>query len=108
METKTMEIVRIGDVVIDPERYLVYRHGAAITLTKTEFRILYLMMSTRGKVHTRQQISHFAWGKEELDFPRTIDVHISNIRKKIGKINNKEIITVLKGVGYRLNTEAVN
>lgn len=108
MNNNGMEIVRIGDVVIDPERFLVYRFGTAISLTKTEFRILYLMMSTRGKVHSRQQISLYAWGKDTLDFPRTIDVHISNIRKKIGKINDRDIITVLKGVGYRLNTDAIN
>lgn len=98
-----MKKISIGNLTIDPERYLVYRNGTPITLTKTEFSILYLMMSTNGKIHSRSQISKYVWGREEIDFPRTIDVHISNIRKKIGKLNNYDIITVLKGVGYRLN-----
>lgn len=98
----------MGELVIDPERYVVFRSGAPITLTKTEFRILYLMMSTRGKVHSRRDISEYVWGKKELSFPRTIDVHISNIRKKIGKLNNKDVITVLKGVGYKLSDLTVH
>jgi len=98
-----METINIGELTIDPERFVVYNNGVPISLTKTEFRILYLMMSTNGKVHSREQISEFVWGKKIIDFPRTIDVHISNIRKKVGKINDREVITVLKGVGYKLN-----
>lgn len=52
-----------------------------------------------GKIHSRKDISRFAWGSENLNHPRTIDTHISNIRKKIGRINEREIITVIKGVG---------
>lgn len=103
-----METIQIGEIRIDPERFLVYRDNSAIILTKTEFRILYLMMSTNGKVHSREAISQYVWGKEQLDFPRTIDVHISNIRRKVGKLRNKDIITVLKGVGYKLNDIAIN
>ncbi len=98
-----MKTISIGNLTIDPERYLVYRNGMPITLTKTEFHILYLMMSTNGKVQSRTQISKYVWGREEIDFPRTIDVHICNIRKKVGKLNDNDIITVLKGVGYKLN-----
>lgn len=98
-----MEAIHIGELSIDPERFLVYRSGMPISLTKTEFLILYLLMSTNGKVHSRNQISKYVWGKENLDFPRTIDVHISNIRKKIGKISDIDVITVRKGVGYKLN-----
>ncbi len=98
-----METIHVGNLVIDPERYVVFRNGVSITLTKTEFRILYLMMSTRGKVHSRREIAEYVWGKKELNFPRTIDVHISNIRKKVGRLDNKEVITVLKGVGYKLS-----
>ena len=103
-----METINIGDLTIDPERFLVFRNGSPISLTKTEFRILYLMMSTQGKVHSRQHISQVVWGKEYLDFPRTIDVHISNIRKKIGKLNNRDVITVLKGVGYKFSATISN
>lgn len=99
----SMRQITIGTITIDPERFLVFKEGNPIVLTKTEFYILYLMMSTNGKVHSRQEISKFVWGKEEINFPRTIDVHISNIRKKVGKIDDHDIIIVHKKVGYKYN-----
>ncbi len=98
-----MKTITIGRITIDPERFLVFKNGTPIVLTKTEFYILYLMMSTDGKVHSRQDISKFVWGKEQIDFPRTIDVHISNIRRKIGKVDDHDIIIVYKKVGYKYN-----
>jgi len=98
-----METIIIGDLIIDPDRFLVKKNGIPIQLTKTEFHILYLMMSTQGKIHSREQISKLVWGKEHLDFPRTIDAHISNIRKKIGQIAEQDIIVVRKGIGYKFN-----
>jgi DNA-binding response OmpR family regulator len=98
-----MKPITHGALFIDPERFVVTHEGNSIVLTKTEFYILYLMMNTNGKVHSREQISKHVWGKENINFPRTIDVQISNIRKKIGKINNAEVIISRKGVGYKLN-----
>ncbi len=98
-----MKPITIGGLFIDPERFNVTNNGNSIILTKTEFYILYLMMSTNGKIHSREQISKHVWGKDALDFPRTIDTHISNIRKKIGAINNTDVIIARKGVGYKLN-----
>ena len=99
----SMKQITIGNVTIDPERFLVFKDEIPIALTKTEFYILYLMMSTGGKVHSRREISKFVWGKDEINFPRTIDVHISNIRRKIGKVNDRDIIIVHKKVGYKYN-----
>ena len=101
-----MKTITIGTITIDPERFLVFKQGSPIALTKTEFYILYLMMSTCGKVHSRQDISKYVWGKDQIDFPRTIDVHISNIRKKVGKIEDRDIIIVHKKVGYKYNEPA--
>ena len=98
-----MKRISIDQITIDPERFIVINKDQKIRLTKTEFYILYLMMSTNGKIHSRKEISRFAWGIDTLDHPRTIDTHISNIRKKIGKVNDKDIITVMKGVGYKLD-----
>ena len=98
-----MKRISIDQVTIDPERFIVLKNDQKIRLTKTEFFILYLMMSTNGKIHSRKEITRFAWGSETLDHPRTIDTHISNIRRKIGKVNDREIITVIKGIGYKLD-----
>lgn len=98
-----MKRISIDHITIDPERFIVLKDDQKIVLTKTEFLILYLMMSTKGKIHSRTDISRYAWGMESLDHPRTIDTHISNIRKKLGKVKDKEVITVIKGVGYKLD-----
>lgn len=98
-----MEKITIDRLSIDPERFVVTNDGKNIVLTKTEFLILYLMMSTRGKIHSRNDISRYAWGSEQLHYSRTIDTHISNIRKKIGKVREKNIISVIKGVGYKFD-----
>ena len=98
-----MDVVQVGDLIIDPRRFSLLRNGNPITLTKTEFKILYLLMSKNGYVFSRQQITQHVWGAYILNFPRTIDVHICNIKRKVGKIGDKDVITVLKGVGYKLN-----
>ena len=98
-----MKSITLGKLTIDPDRFNITKNGITILCTKTEFNILYLMMSTNGKIFSREQISKHVWEKETIDFPRTIDVHICNLRKKIGKINNEEIIVSRKGVGYKLN-----
>ncbi|MFA6439735.1 MAG: winged helix-turn-helix domain-containing protein [Bacteriovoracaceae bacterium] len=98
-----MNSITLDNITIDPERFVVIKNGLHIALTKTEFLILYLMMSTRGKIHSRSEISRFALGEESLNNPRTIDTHICNIRKKIGPMKERNIICVIKGVGYKLN-----
>lgn len=98
----SMERIALKQIVIDPERFVVLKDDIRIALTKTEFSILYLMMSSRGRIQSRKDISRFAWGVEDLKRPRTIDTHISNIRKKVGRVDDDEIITVIKGVGYKL------
>lgn len=99
----SMERIAMKQIIIDPERFVVMKNERMIVLTKTEFSILYLMMSSRGRIQSRKDISRFAWGVDDLKRPRTIDTHISNIRKKVGRVNDDEIITVIKGVGYKLN-----
>lgn len=96
-----LERISIDRITIDPERFIVLKDERKISLTKTEFLILYLMMSTRGKIQSRNAISQFAWGLESLNHPRTIDTHISNIRTKVGKVRDKDVIRVIKGVGYK-------
>ncbi|MBP9211324.1 MAG: winged helix-turn-helix transcriptional regulator [Bacteroidetes bacterium] len=99
----SMKKISLDHLTIDPERFIVIKEDSVIALTKTEFLILYLMMSTKGKIQTRADISRFAWGSEVLENPRTIDTHISNIRKKVGKVKERAVISVIKGVGYKLD-----
>jgi DNA-binding response OmpR family regulator len=103
-----MHTVTIDRITIDPERFIVVKNGVRVALTKTEFLILYLMMSTKGKIHSRNDIFRFAMGSGALENPRTIDTHICNIRKKIGKVRDRSIISVIKGVGYKLDDSLID
>jgi DNA-binding winged helix-turn-helix (wHTH) protein len=97
-----MEQTDHSHLIIDPDRYLVYRNQTTIHLTKTEFRILALIAAARGRILTREQIAQSVWKTEPISYLRTIDVHISNIRKKVGPFDGKQTIMVLKGVGYKI------
>jgi len=96
------EKIHIGDmVVIDLEKYEVTVEGNKIELTPTEFRILRLLSSKKGRVFTRSQILDYLWGQDKaVVSDRTIDVHIKNLREKMGKA--AEFIRNVRGIGYKL------
>lgn len=100
-ETKTstsdVEIIRIGDLTIDRERYIVINAGEEMVLPKKEFELLLLLVSKPEKVFTRDEIYTAVWGDNIIVGDRTIDVHIRKLREKIGQ----EHIRTIKGVGYK-------
>jgi two-component system phosphate regulon response regulator PhoB/two-component system alkaline phosphatase synthesis response regulator PhoP len=99
-ETKKMEVG--GLLTIDLETYQVSVGGRPVDLTSTEFRILRLLGSKPGRVFTRDQILDYLWGHEKIVLDRTIDVHIRNLREKIGPA--ARLIKNIRGVGYKLET----
>jgi DNA-binding response OmpR family regulator len=93
--------LRIGSmVVLDPDRHEVRVQGKKIELTPTEFRILRYLGSNRGRVFTRDQILDHLWGHEKAVIDRTIDVHIKNLREKLGKAAG--LVRNVRGVGYKI------
>jgi len=92
--------ILIGDsLVIDLEKYEVTLAGQKVDLTTTEFKILELLSSKPGRVFTRDQILNYLWGEEKIVLDRTIDVHIRNLRGKLGKAAH--FIKNIRGVGYK-------
>ncbi|MDR2890898.1 MAG: response regulator transcription factor [Alistipes sp.] len=83
-------------VMIDIERHEVSRGGEEIVLPRKEFNLLAMLHAQPGRLFTREEIYAAVWGTEVVG-ERTIDVHIRNLRKKIG---DRHIVTV-KGVGYK-------
>ncbi len=83
---------------IDKETYLVYKNDNSYMLPKKEFELLSLLFSKPGKVFRRLEIYQSLWNVNENMKSRTIDVHISRIREKLGE---KTIRTVI-GIGYKL------
>ena len=94
---ETGKLITIGDVTIDPVKFLVTINGTEVTLAKKEFELLYLLASRPGRVFLRNEILSQVWGNEVIVGDRTIDVHIRKVRQKMGM----DCITTVKGVGYK-------
>jgi two-component system alkaline phosphatase synthesis response regulator PhoP len=94
---ETGKNIEIGNVIIDPVRFLVNIAGLDVVLAKKEFELLYLLASRPGRVFLRNEILSQVWGNDVIVGDRTIDVHIRKVRQKLGV----DCITTVKGVGYK-------
>jgi two-component system alkaline phosphatase synthesis response regulator PhoP len=94
-------VIKIYELVIDPGRYEVKIAGESVSLTPTEFGILKLLAKRPGWVFSRQQIIDAVRGYDYLVTPRTIDVQMFSLRKKLGDTGKK--IETVRGIGYRFN-----
>jgi two-component system, OmpR family, alkaline phosphatase synthesis response regulator PhoP len=89
----------IGGIIIDREKYLIYKNGESINLPKKEFELLALLASKPGNVFPRGTILDSVWGGDVIVGDRTIDVHIRKLREKLGD----DYIKTIKGVGYKFD-----
>ncbi len=92
-----VRILKIENMVIDPERFIVKVDDNDMVLAKKEFELLYLLALRPGRVFLRNEILNQVWGNDVIVGDRTIDVHIRKIRQKLGI----DCITTVKGVGYK-------
>lgn len=90
-----------GRLVIDLDRHEVSCGSAKIELTLTEFGILHYLASRPGFVRTRDQIISAVHGKSTVLSSRTVDVHITALRRKLGALS--ECVETVRGVGYRFS-----
>ncbi|MCL2335659.1 MAG: response regulator transcription factor [Endomicrobia bacterium] len=92
-------------IKIDKDKFTVTAGGEKINLTVTEFKILELLLSKHGTVFSRDKILDYLWGDDKLVIDRTIDVHIRNLREKLG-VRGKgacgKMIKNIRGVGYKI------
>lgn len=96
-DTGDSDVISIGELIIDKERYVVTVAGNELMLPKKEFELLLLLASKPDKVFTREEIYNSIWGDSIIVGDRTIDVHIRKLREKIGQ----DYIRTIKGVGYK-------
>lgn len=95
--------LQIGGLLIDPARHEVKVHGNPCDLTATEFKLLEHMARRPGRVFTRVQLINAARGEDVVIVDRTVDVHISSLRRKLGKCGH--LIETIRGVGYRFRDQ---
>lgn len=92
-----------SDFRLDFNRYEAFRSGKRIDLTLTEFKILQLLTKRSGWVYNRNQILDFLWGTDKIVTERTIDVHIRNLRDKLGEL--AYMVKNVRGLGYKFSTK---
>jgi two-component system alkaline phosphatase synthesis response regulator PhoP len=91
------EIISAGGLSIDFQRHEVRKDDQSIEMTHKEFDLLKILVENRGRVMTRELLLEKVWGFEFAGETRTIDVHIRNLRRKIGD----DLIITYRGYGYK-------
>ncbi len=94
--------IKINGFELDIKTHQIWIDGEELRkLTRQEFEILRLLAQNPKRVFSKEAIFTYAWQEEYMGETKTLDVHISNIRKKIKKITDKEFIQTVWGIGYR-------
>ena len=94
------DVIRVGDLVIDPTSYEVSLKGRRIDLRFKEYELLRLMAANPGRVYSREALLNQVWGYDYFGGTRTVDVHIRRLRSKIEDADHSFIDTIWQ-VGYR-------
>ena len=96
-ESEDDHIIKLNEITIDRNKFVIIKENIEINLPKKEFELFFLLASKPGNVFTRDQIMSKVWGSDIIVGDRTIDVHIRKLREKIGDLYFKTV----KGVGYK-------
>jgi DNA-binding response OmpR family regulator len=94
------QVIKLGDLVIDPARREVHCNGKLVPLRTQEFEVLYVLAQHKGLVLSRDQLLNQAWGFDFAGQTRTVDVHIAQLRGKLLDCQVK--IETVTGIGYKL------
>ena len=100
-EPKTL---KMGNLVLNLETYLVLVNKERVQLTLKEHKLLRTFMENPGRVFTRDQLLEMIWGIDYVGETRTVDVHVGTLRTKLGACGN--YIETVRGVGYRMEEKA--
>ena len=98
------DIMVYEEIILDKNTHEVRINDNPISLTRQEFKILELLISSPKKVFTKQEIYDYAWDDYYEGVDKTINVHISNIRSKIKKYTEKDYIETVWGIGFKIFT----
>ena len=100
-ETSKNVLTITPDFHIDFNKFEVYIKEKRLDLTLTEFKILQLLTQRPGWVYSRSQILDYLWGNDKIVIERTVDVHIRNLREKLG--DYAWMIKNIRGMGYKFS-----
>ena len=99
--------LEVGDLQLDPNSHEVVRKGQTISLSKTEFQLLYYLMRKSPQIATKEEILTHVWQNETAVYDRVVDTYICFLRKKIDKAfpNLEPLIHTVKTHGYKIVSE---
>ena len=90
----------VGNIRLDPAAREAWLHGALLDLTSVEFTLLETFLHNAGRIVTRERLTETVLGRKLGSFDRVVDVHVSNLRKKLGGAQEGEWIKAVRGSGY--------
>jgi two-component system, OmpR family, response regulator CpxR len=96
--SKTGAVIQVGEFRLDSETRKVWKNGSPVDLTLSEFDIFESLMKSQGQPVSRDALAAALYGRDFMPLERSIDVHISNLRKKLE--TNRTLIRSVRGVGY--------
>ncbi|HEX6806133.1 MAG TPA: response regulator transcription factor [Terriglobales bacterium] len=92
------DVIKVGDVELDPATRTVLHRGKPVELTSVEFSLLHVLLREAGRVVTRDALVDEVLGRKFSPFDRSIDMHVSKVRKKLG--DDEDHIKTIRGAGY--------
>ncbi len=103
------KIIRLGELIINKERYTVLKAGIPVSLSSTEFKILLYLAERKGRLFSRDQLLDAVWRNEAYVEPRTVDVHIRRLRAQIEDDPSTPVyIKTRRGIGYYVDADLVD
>lgn len=102
LATQNNEVLKVGNIEIRPASRDVLLHGELLELTSSEYSILLVLIKKAGRVVSKEDLSLLALNRKLTPYDRSLDMHLSNLRRKLGcRTDGQLIIRTVRGVGYQ-------
>jgi len=101
-ETYAGNILKLGDLELDLDKFLVSQHGHRVFLSSKEFALLEYLLKNKGRIMSRQEIMENVWDENADPFSNTIEVHIRNLRRKL-ESGGRKLIFTFSNRGYKID-----
>ncbi|MFC6287806.1 winged helix-turn-helix domain-containing protein [Nocardioides sp. GCM10027113] len=99
-------MLKVQDVVVDPESRRAWRAGREVVLSRKEFDLVHALIARAGDIVTRDELMREVWQTSFWTSSKTIDVHLGWVRRKLGDDSRRPtLITTIRGKGLRFETE---
>ncbi|MFC3907700.1 two-component system response regulator CpxR [Legionella dresdenensis] len=97
-------VIEHQEIVVDCSKRAATQHGEPLELTNAEFNILEMLIKSPGQAFSKEELTEYALGRKYTAYDRSIDVHISNLRNKLGNNNQGDpLVKTVRGFGYMFN-----